>query len=108
MGAADLTRLCLLLTCAFHAVAQDRYDLLVKGAHVIDPKNGISAVRDVAIRDGRIARVDSGIPPAQARQVVDASGLYLTPGLVDIHVHAFAATMAPEYTGESCVRPDAF
>ena len=40
--------------------------------------------------------------------VVDASGLYVTPGLVDIHVHVFAADMSPEYTGESNVRPDGF
>jgi len=96
----------LLLTAAL--AAQERYDLLIRGGHVIDPKNGVSAVRDVAIRNGRIAAVGEKLPPASARRVIDASGLYVTPGLVDIHVHVFASTMAPEYTGEFGVRPDGF
>lgn len=83
----------LLLTAAL--AAQERYDLLIRGGHVIDPKNGVSAVRDVAIRNGRIAAVGEKLPPASARRVIDASGLYVTPGLVDIHVHVFASTMAP-------------
>ena len=81
---------------------------MLKGGHVIDPKNQLSAVRDVAIRAGRIAAVAENIPSAGARRVVDASGLYVTPGLVDIHVHVFASTMASEYTGEFSVRPDGF
>ena len=52
-----------------------------KGGHVIDPKNKISAVRDVAIRDGLIAAVARDIPAAQARKVVNVSGLYVTPGV---------------------------
>ncbi|HTS70233.1 MAG TPA: amidohydrolase/deacetylase family metallohydrolase [Terriglobia bacterium] len=64
-----------------------RYDLVVKGGHVIDPANRIDSVMDVAVTDGKIAAVESGIPASQAGKVVDASGLYVTPGLVDIHVH---------------------
>ena len=52
--------------------AQGRYDLLIRGGHVIDAKNGIDAVRDVAIEGGKIARVAEKIDPAEARKVVDA------------------------------------
>ncbi len=98
------------LTAVFTLVAgaQERYDLLLKGGHVIDPKNRIHAVRDLAIRDGRIAAVEENLPASAARRVVDVSGLYVTPGLVDIHVHVFASTMGPEYTGEFSVRADGF
>lgn len=100
----------LLLAClvALPALAQPRYDLLLKGGRVIDPKNHVNAVLDVAVAGGKIASVAAAIDPAQAKRVVDATGLYVTPGLVDIHVHAFAATMAAEYTGSHCVRPDGF
>jgi dihydroorotase len=90
------------------ASAQPRYDLLLKGGHVLDAKNGINAVRDVAIANGRIAAVSENIPAVEARRTVDAKGLYVTPGLVDMHVHVFAATMDREYTGEFGVRPDGF
>jgi dihydroorotase len=90
------------------ASAQPRYDLLLKGGHVLDAKNGINGVRDVAIANGRIAAVAENIPAAEARRTVDAKSLYVTPGLVDIHVHVFAATMDREYTGEFGVRPDGF
>jgi dihydroorotase len=63
------------------------YDLLVKGGHVIDPANHIDEVRDVAVFQGKIAAVEKNIPAEQAGKVVDASKLYVTPGLVDIHYH---------------------
>jgi len=97
--------LILVCVCAF---AQPRYDLVLKGGHVIDAKNHVSAVRDVAITGNRIAAVDANIPASDARRTVDVSGLYVTPGLVDMHAHVFAATMNREYTGEDCVRPDGF
>jgi dihydroorotase len=64
-----------------------RYDLLLKGGHVIDPANNVDAVMDVAVVKDKIAAVEKEIPASQAGKVVDASGLYVTPGLVDIHVH---------------------
>ena len=64
-----------------------RYDLLLKGGHVIDPANHIDEVRDVAVFQGRIAAVEKSIPAEQAGKVVDVSNLYVTPGLVDIHYH---------------------
>ncbi len=66
-----------------------KYDLLLKGGHVIDPANGIDEERDVAVRDAKIAEVDADIPESKASQTVDVSGLYVTPGLIDIHTHHF-------------------
>ena len=71
------------------APAPASYDLLIQGGRVIDPSQTISAVRDVAIVGGRIARVAENIPPAMARQVYDAKGKLVTPGLIDMHTHVY-------------------
>ncbi len=63
------------------------YDLLLKGGRVIDPANHVDQVMDVAITNDKIAVVKKDIPAGEARKVVDASGLIVTPGLIDIHVH---------------------
>ena len=97
-------RILLLLVLTGSMYAQE-YDLLLKGGHVIDPKNKIGGRRDVAIKDGRIAAVAAGIPAAKAVKTVNVAGLYVTPGLVDLHVHVFAGT-GTAYTGPSSVRPD--
>lgn len=65
------------------------YDLLIQGGKVIDPSQDLEAVRDVAIAGGKIASVESGIPAAQAREVVKAEGKLVTPGLIDLHTHVF-------------------
>jgi dihydroorotase len=65
------------------------YDVLIKGGHVIDPGNQINAVMDVAVTGEKIARVAPGIPAGQAKKVIDAKGLYVTPGLIDLHAHVF-------------------
>jgi dihydroorotase len=89
--------------------AQPSYDLLLKGGHVIDGKNKISAVQDVAIAGGKIAEVAANIPAAKAAKVVDVSGLYVTPGLVDMHVHVYAGTgQRGAYCGDNSVYPDGF
>ena len=90
-----LLRSLLFLLLAGSAFAERQYDLLLRGGHVIDPKNKISKICDVAIRDRVIAAVAPGIDPATAFKTVDLKGLYVTPGLVDIHVHAFASTGEP-------------
>jgi dihydroorotase len=54
---------------------------------VIDARNKIDAVMDVAIKDGKIARVASGLSPKDAIKTIDVRGLYVTPGLIDLHVH---------------------
>jgi dihydroorotase len=85
------------------------YDLLLQGGHVIDPKNNVSAIRDVAIAGGKIARIAEKIPATEARRVADVGGLYVTPGLIDIHVHVYAGTGIPRaYTGDLSVYPDGF
>ena len=66
-----------------------RYDLIVLGGRVIDPSQGIDGVRDVALVGGKVALVAENIPTDQARNVVDARGLIVTPGLIDLHTHDF-------------------
>lgn len=78
-----------LLLCAATALWGQPYDLVIKGGHVIDPSGGIDGVRDVAVAGGKIARVAQSIDGAQAKKVLDARGLYVTPGLVDLHAHVF-------------------
>jgi len=65
------------------------YDLLIRGGHVIDPSQGLSAELDVAIRQGKVARLAANIVESEARQVLDARKMIVTPGLVDIHVHVY-------------------
>jgi len=103
-----MTRMKLALALfAFSALAQTtmEYDLLLKGGHVIDPKNRVNARRDVAIKDGKIAAVEASIPAGKALKTVDVTGLFVTPGLVDMHVHVFSG-WGSEYTGENSVMPD--
>lgn len=89
--------------------AQQKYDLLLKGGHVIDPKNKISGVRDVAIKDGKVAAVAARINPADALKVVNVAGYYVTPGLIDIHVHVYTGTgERGSYAGDNSVYPDGF
>src|SRR5919108_4625809 len=87
-------------------MAQPRYDLLLKNGHVIDPKNRINEKRDIAISKGMIAAVEKSIDPSTAAKTIDVGGLYVTPGLVDIHVHAYAGTGVKAYTGDLSVYPD--
>ncbi len=85
------------------------YDLLLRNGHVIDPKNNLSAVRDVAILDGKIAAVAPKIDPARAFKTVDVTGLYVTPGIVDIHVHFYTGTGEKNsYAGDLSLPPDGF
>lgn len=72
--------------------AQHAYDLLIRNGHLVDPRNEIDGEMDVAVRDGRIAQVSRNIQTEEARQVIDATGLIVAPGLIDIHVHAFYGT----------------
>ena len=66
-----------------------RYDLIVSGGRVIDPSQGIEAVRDVALVGGKVALVAESIPADQAQDVIDARSLIVTPGLIDLHTHNF-------------------
>ena len=79
-----------------------------QGGHVIDARNRIDRIADVAIKDGKIARVADDLPAAQAKRVVNAQGLYVTPGIIDIHAHVYAGTGLRAYTGDLSVYPDGF
>jgi dihydroorotase len=100
--------LALTLVVAGPASAQE-YDLLLKGGHVIDGRNSLSDVRDVAIKDGKIAAVAASIQASRALKTVDASGLYVTPGLIDLHGHVYRPTVGQDQGADtSAVYPDGF
>ena len=91
------------------AAPAPKYDLLLRGGHVIDARNGINAARDVAIAGGTIAALAPRIDPIDASQSIDVSGLYVVPGLVDIHTHVYAGTgESNSYAGDLSVYPDTF
>jgi len=99
----------LLLLCPTLLRAQAGYDLLLKGGHVIDPKNNVDGRFDVAVRGSTIALVAPAIDSSQAKIVIDVSGLYVTPGLVDLHTHVFHTTgIKDAWAGDSSIQPDAF
>lgn len=104
--------LCFLLASSITASAQQNQsvDILLKGGHVIDPKNSVDGIMDVAISDGKILRVAQNIPVANAKRVIDVKGYYVTPGLIDMHVHVFSGNDAESYiaNGPTSVSPDGF
>jgi len=75
------------------ALAQE-FDLLLKGGHVIDARNSLSAVRDVAMKDGRVASVAADIARSRAAETIDVAGLYVVPGLIDLHAHVYRPTVS--------------
>ena len=87
-----------------------KLDILLKGGHVIDPKNSIDRPMDVGIRDGKIAEVATTIAEERAEKLIDISGLYVTPGLLDMHVHVFMGNEPDAYIadGATSVMPDGF
>ena len=108
-----MRRACLCLTviaaAALPLIAQNpQIDLLIKNGTVIDARNGINGVMDVAIAGGKIARVAPNIDASGATRVADATGLYVVPGLLDIHAHVFYGTDPNAYlsNGDSAVPPD--
>lgn len=98
-----------LLATTFSVNAQI-YSTLIKGGHVIDPKNKIDGIMDVAINEGKIVLVATNIDVKEGKQVIDAKDLYVTPGLIDMHVHVFYGTRYDQalMDGGSSVSPDAF
>lgn len=86
------------------------YNVVIKGGTVIDPKNGINEIMDIAILDGKIASVAKNIDASNAKQVINAKGLIVAPGLIDIHGHVFAGTQSEHYLsdGNSALMPDGY
>ena len=98
----------LILGCL--TVSAQEIDLLLKGGHVIDPKNKINTKMDVAIAGGKIVKVAVNIPANTAKKTVDVSGLYITPGIIDMHAHVFQGNDLGSYIadGQIAVPADAF
>ncbi len=86
------------------------YDIVIKGGHIIDPVNNINQVMDLAIKGNKIAAIKNKISVKQAKKVVDASGLIVSPGLIDMHTHNFYGTVHDRYLANSftAVPPDGF
>lgn len=98
------------LFTAFVQAQTKAYSILIKGGHVIDAKNQINEIMDVAIQNGKVAAVAPNIDPMLASQVVNAIGMYVTPGLIDLHGHVFAGTEPNHYlsNGSSALAPDGY
>ena len=104
-----LALICLLCLASITTFAQN-YDLLIKGGHVIDPKNEIDMVMDIAIAEGKVARVAKDISATESKKVIDAKDLYVTPGLIDMHTHVFHGTDVGSYLSNALgsLPPDGF
>lgn len=100
----------LLFVACIHHVHAQTYQLLIKGGTVIDPKNNVNQVMDVGIHEGKIKKIAKNIDPQEAKQVVNAKGMYVTPGLIDIHGHVFYGTESDRYlsNGPVALPPDGF
>lgn len=102
---------CLLITSwifPYNLIAQD-IDILIQNGHVFDPKNEVDRVMDVAIADGKIYRVSMNISKAKAKKVIDASGMYVCPGFIDIHTHVFVGSTPRKFAdGSYSLSPDDF
>ena len=98
------------LLCFSNLVFSQNYSIVIKDGHVIDPKNNLNEVTDIAIQQGKIVAVGKNIDASKAVQVINAKGLYVTPGLIDIHTHNFVGTNSDQayMNGPSGVIPDGF
>lgn len=85
------------------------YDLLLRNGHLLDDRNHIDALRDVGIKDGKVAAVGVHLNPKDALKTIDVKGLYVTPGLIDLHVHVYAGTGEKgSYAGDLSLYPDGY
>ena len=102
-----LTCFALLFACAANA---QQYSVVIKGGHVIDPKNNVNGIMDVALKGDTVMLVAKNIDAKEGKQVVNAKGLFVTPGLIDMHSHNFYGTkMDQTYSnGPNALPPDGF
>jgi dihydroorotase len=102
--------LSILLILSTPTLQAQEIDLLLKGGHLIDAKNKINSKMDVAVKDGKIYAVAADIPAKSAKKTVNVSGLYVSPGLIDIHGHVFHGTEPDNYlsNGLDALPPDGF
>jgi dihydroorotase len=94
------------LQCSF----AQQYQIIIKGGHVIDPKNNIDEILDVAIGHGKILKVSKNIDTINARQVINARAMYVVPGLIDMHTHDFYGADPERHfcNGTESLPPDSF
>ena len=92
------------------SISSQDYDILIQNGHVIDLKNKIDDVYDIAISKNKIVSVDKKLNAKNAKRVIDASGLIVVPGLIDIHSHNFHGTIPNRYLSNSfsALPPDGF
>ncbi|MES3016600.1 MAG: amidohydrolase/deacetylase family metallohydrolase [Bacteroidota bacterium] len=102
-----LTFACISLAASAQQTAP-LYRIIIKGGHVIDAKNNIDEVMDIAVQDGKIARVAKNLDTTLAAQIVNARGMIVTPGLIDMHTHVFYGSEPDHYlsNGTLAVLPD--
>ena len=103
--------LCIFLlfsTLSSGSVFAQEIDIHLRGGHLIDAKNKINGRMDIAVSNGRIVKVSPSISSEKARKVIDLNGLYVTPGLIDIHTHVFVGPETGFANGFSSVSPDDF
>ncbi len=91
-------------------LSAQEFDILIKGGRLIDAKNAIDKVMDVAVREGKVALVAENISANRAKKVINAKGMYVAPGLIDIHSHNFFGTEPNAYLSNSftALPPDGF
>ncbi|HNR09386.1 MAG TPA: amidohydrolase/deacetylase family metallohydrolase [Saprospiraceae bacterium] len=100
---------CLVMLGLAYLLPGQDLDLLIKNGHVLDPKNNIDGIMDVGVKGGKITEVARSISKT-AKKTIDATGLYVTPGLIDIHGHHFFGTKSNAYLSNSytALPPDGF
>jgi dihydroorotase len=108
-----MNRILIFLTfwCCFSGnLSAQTYDLLLKGGHLIDPANGINGKFDLAITKDTVVMVAKDIPVSAASKVIDLKGKFVSPGLIDMHVHVFHGNQPDAYIadGYTSLPPDGF
>jgi len=95
---------------SFYSCDAQQYDLVIRNGHLIDAKNNLDQKMDLAIQDGKIAAIEKSIAPEQGKKVIDAEGLIVSPGLIDMHSHNFHGTQPKKYLANSftALPPDGF
>jgi len=95
---------------SFYSCEAQQYDLVIINGHLIDAKNNLDQKMDLAIQDGKIAAIEKSIAPEQGKKVIDAEGLIVSPGLIDMHSHNFHGTQPKKYLANSftALPPDGF